>query len=744
MSISVPVGGVEKTVHASVSVKGNVYAEAKAGSRISVETMVGLRGEKGDKGDPFTYEDFTPEQLESLRGPQGERGEAGPAGKDSTVPGPQGEPGRDGKDGRDGLDSTVPGPKGDPGQKGEPFRYSDFTTEQLEALRGPRGERGEVGPASMVPGPQGEQGPKGEPFRYADFTAEQLESLRGPQGVQGEQGQRGADGFSGVYVGASDTTPTDSSNVWIVTDGDSNVPGYIDAEYAVTVGSGGDYQTISEAMKALEPMSHSARATVTLASGFTMSEQVVFDGVDMSWVSIESEDAVVPIDGTSFERTIYIPEHGQYSSVTIGAAFTATNGAQSPSINALFEFIGETGRYKTGIAAHNNATVTVGKGGGVRNGQNNLYLIGAAHGYAFSGVFDNAYGNCVNVFRTSVLAAGGMSASNSGQIGCYVDSNSTAELSGSSFNNCTDGGLRVETGCVVTVTDVDVSGNANGYGLEVANGGRVGGRNLNADGCKDGISVKSGGIASIVSSSAKNCSQYALNVNRATAYASGCYLSNATKNGVIANGANVTLQGSDCRKTADVDSQEDIALYDGSSVNVSADTLGGTNIAAGLHCANGIVVGRNFGWELIKSMTIASETTATTQINRDDNNQPFYLIAAHVIVKAAPKSATATATETEIVFRRSGNGISAVVVPESVAGSYRYYSADCYLNNGMWVAEAVSGQAASAYTAGPVIRGQRPTPSFANDYNCIDRIDLGKIVTAGTTVSVYGIRGALS
>lgn len=44
------------------------------------------------------------------------------------------------------------GPKGDPGPKGEPFKYSDFTSEQLELLKGSKGDTGE----------NGEQGPKGE------------------------------------------------------------------------------------------------------------------------------------------------------------------------------------------------------------------------------------------------------------------------------------------------------------------------------------------------------------------------------------------------------------------------------------------------------------------------------------------------------------------------------------------------------------------------------------------------------
>lgn len=59
--------------------------------------------------------------------------------------------------------------QGPPGPKGEPFKYSDFTQDQLNALKGPKGD-------------------KGEPFRYSDFTAEQLLALRGPKGDPGSGG----------------------------------------------------------------------------------------------------------------------------------------------------------------------------------------------------------------------------------------------------------------------------------------------------------------------------------------------------------------------------------------------------------------------------------------------------------------------------------------------------------------------------------------------------------------------------
>ena len=133
--------------------------------------------------------------------------------------------------------------KGEKGPKGEPFRYEDFTPEQLESLRGPKGDDGFIkfeeltpeqkeqlrGPAgkdgkdgkaftyedftqeqlNALKGPKGEpgqKGDKGDAFTYADFTQEQLEALRGPQGIQGvpgetgPAGQPGQDGKDGISV----------------------------------------------------------------------------------------------------------------------------------------------------------------------------------------------------------------------------------------------------------------------------------------------------------------------------------------------------------------------------------------------------------------------------------------------------------------------------------------------------------------------------------------------------------------
>lgn len=56
--------------------------------------------------------------------------------------------------------------------------------------------------AQGLPGEQGTRGPKGDPFRYEDFTPEQLEALKGPKGEDGLSAFNIAqlNGFEGTYV----------------------------------------------------------------------------------------------------------------------------------------------------------------------------------------------------------------------------------------------------------------------------------------------------------------------------------------------------------------------------------------------------------------------------------------------------------------------------------------------------------------------------------------------------------------
>ena len=147
--------------------------------------IIKLQGPKGDPGPP---------------GEQGLPGVQGPPGP----PGPPGEPGKNGVDGVNG-ERGIQGPPGPPGKDG----INGAKGEQgLQGPPGPPGRDGTKGEQG-IPGPPG---PKGEPFKYSDFTAEQLALLKGPKGDKGEPGPPG----TGANIDLSGyTTKTDADNLYL-------------------------------------------------------------------------------------------------------------------------------------------------------------------------------------------------------------------------------------------------------------------------------------------------------------------------------------------------------------------------------------------------------------------------------------------------------------------------------------------------------------------------------------------------
>lgn len=137
----------------------------------------------------------------ALKGPKGDTGEIGPQGPQ----GPQGEKGDT-------------GPQGEKGDKGDAFTYSDFTLEQLAALKG---EKGDTGP----------QGPKGDTGKT------------GPKGEQGPAGQDGASytvkGLYATLAALQAAHPTGSAgDAWFVGTADSNVVYQWDVDKASWVNVG--------------------------------------------------------------------------------------------------------------------------------------------------------------------------------------------------------------------------------------------------------------------------------------------------------------------------------------------------------------------------------------------------------------------------------------------------------------------------------------------------------------------------
>lgn len=109
-----------------------------------------------------------------IPGPQGIQGERGPQG----IPGPQGIQG-------------IQGVKGDTGAKGEPFRYEDFTKEQLEMLKG-------VGVESVT----SREASNGTHviLHLTDNSDYQFFVAKGEKGQKGETGATGPKGEAGIGI----------------------------------------------------------------------------------------------------------------------------------------------------------------------------------------------------------------------------------------------------------------------------------------------------------------------------------------------------------------------------------------------------------------------------------------------------------------------------------------------------------------------------------------------------------------
>ena len=150
-----------------------------------VDTNKPSRGEQGPAG---------PKGDTGAQGPQGEMGPQGPRGEQ----GDKGDKGDTGATGPQGIQG-IQGPQGEKGDKGDAFTYSDFTTEQLAALKGEKGDTGAQGPKGDT-GDIGPQGPKGE------------KGDTGPRGETGPKGDTGPAGAAGTNATITEATATVDSN----------------------------------------------------------------------------------------------------------------------------------------------------------------------------------------------------------------------------------------------------------------------------------------------------------------------------------------------------------------------------------------------------------------------------------------------------------------------------------------------------------------------------------------------------
>lgn len=398
----------------------------------------------------------------------------------------------------------------------------------------------------------------------------------------------------------------------------------------VTVGTGGNYNTINSALDALSRLHKTLgiKATITLKTGFVIAEQITVDSTDMSWVDIVSEDAQVSVTGSAISAVnITVPSHTPYEQVLLTCVFAARNGATLPNIKFLM-VVDNSGSNVTGIGVYNNSKAYIADNCGCNNAWVNLYIIEQGRVNAMGADFSYATGNGISCFRSSSIAFGGGKAMFCNYDGIYVDANSDADVSGANFSYAgvewhLEGGDVVVDNALSDIDPITGQEKNNGAGIEVGpackvqaggakanyckrgiyayNGGFVGGRQFTSIGClRVGSSGNNGGMAIHCQSGARvtlpsstiNSCQYAevLAENGAEVCVNGANASESVGCCVVARGGSkLQCINANCQRGASAH-PSDIQCDTGSIIQATGATGGTTPATTNTITSVGLII----------------------------------------------------------------------------------------------------------------------------------------------------------
>lgn len=325
------------------------------------------------------------------------------------------------------------------------------------------------------------------------------------------------------------------------------------------VGPGGDYTTLNQAINAASKIvrsSSGSRFDIRLLSGFAMSEQVRIDRIDLSWLRIISDDAVVPIVRSALTTEMY----GDYP------AFCAAFYAGFPNVSCLFEMddSGDAVR-RSGFIIADGARALIDAGAGVRYSPNRgLHVANGASVVA----------------RNAIFSGSGFAPSYAGGGAAIRNGNGFVEARGADLTNSAIG-LKLAAGSVTDAESADVSG-ATIRGIEGISSTVLRFANGVADGCATAAFLEEGATMDCKAASFKNATVRGIEARSgAKVSGQGVDVSGAATYAVYISDAEVRIPSSDISGAG----QDAVHAYGGYS-NISLCDLKGAG-GAGLRAHTG-------------------------------------------------------------------------------------------------------------------------------------------------------------
>jgi hypothetical protein len=349
---------------------------------------------------------------------------------------------------------------------------------------------------------------------------------------------------------------------WVSTSsggGGSKVTTAVDV--SVTVGATGDYPTINAALEYLstifpEYKSEGITASITLQSGFVVSEQIVANGIDLSWIEITGVDAETAVNTSAITTAVGIQ----------AAVFNATNGGKLPTISQLF--VGDEVATVTGILSEGADSISrVTNGAGFKNFQYGAIAHELGTVNAPYGVFTGCYGGCY-AYRSGVVVAP------------YVD-----------CSQC-NRGLYAHTGGIISAYDANCS-NAGFAAIFATDSSIIQARFANCSNSSSyGVYATSSSVVLADNASCYSAGSYAVNASTASIVSvSGGSAYSCGSRGIVSFwGSAVMARGVNARVNTSADGPNDFYVGVGGVIQCSQST-GGTSIAINsLSSANGLIL----------------------------------------------------------------------------------------------------------------------------------------------------------
>ena len=384
----------------------------------------------------------------------------------------------------------------------------------------------------------------------------------------------------------------------------------VSSSMVITVGSGGDYESPNSAIKAAsriitEYQKDSLEVEIKFLSGYVLDEQIRIKGQNLGQVVITSEDAVVNVDSTDFDRPDWYTTDGRNVKAVISGSHSVLptlgcvlNLDVGTDIVGYWATLGSRGRilfdcgctgFENNIYARDGSTITARKAVATNASSFSLY---ALHDSTIDARSVDASGSSTGIY---VNHASRVDARDSDLSGCgtAVDCrNGIFNAQAANLQNCTSDTAIIREGSIATFRNANLNGSG-GTGLFL-DGASICDADLASinNASDDAIRMESSCRLSFQDATATGAGNRALACfNGSDASVQDSDLSGAENHGVFASGASkVNALRTDCRINSTSNDPMDIRISNGSIVNANqAD--GGTSETVNTITSNGIIFG---------------------------------------------------------------------------------------------------------------------------------------------------------